>query len=91
MTTKAALLALLAIWGVGDCIPAAAMAADDVAHEQSDSEQSDSSPIKRSFTNRVWVKADSGDLAGRHAHFSVRWHARDEIPAGKPIACRHGT
>jgi hypothetical protein len=57
MTTKTALLALLAAWGVGGaCIPAAAVA-EDIAGEA----MSDSSPAKRSFTNRVWVKEGSGD------------------------------
>ena len=58
MTTKTALVALLAMWGVGSttCIPAFA---DDSATR----EVSDSSPAKRSFTNRVWVKQGAGDEA----------------------------
>ncbi len=60
MTTKTALLALLALWGVGGCLPAPTMAAED----DLSIEQSDSSPMKRSFANRVWVKTDSGDLPG---------------------------
>lgn len=57
MTTKAALLALLALWGVsvGPLPPATA---DEAALEQSEG-----SPLKRSFTNRVWTMAD-GDLPG---------------------------
>lgn len=56
MTTKTALFALLAVWGVGGaCVPSAALA-EDVALEASDA-----APAKRSFTNRVWVKQGAGD------------------------------
>lgn len=60
MISKAALLALLAMWGVGtvcDLAPA-------LAEEASSEDQADHSPAKRSFSNRVWVKADTGDLPG---------------------------
>lgn len=59
MTTKAALFALLALWGVGAC-PALPAFAED---EEPGIEQSDHSPLKRSFTNRVWTRND-GDLPG---------------------------
>lgn len=60
MTTKTALFALLAAWGVGTpvCLPA-------MAEEAPTEEVADSSPAKRSFTNRVWVKEGDGeDLPG---------------------------
>ncbi|MBU1307566.1 MAG: hypothetical protein KKF33_18840 [Alphaproteobacteria bacterium] len=60
MTSKAALFALLAIWGVGACIQAPAFAEDATSSEV----KTDQSPLKRSFTNRVWVQADSSDLPG---------------------------
>jgi hypothetical protein len=61
MTTKAALFALLTLWGVGAACPALPAFAEDgdPAIEEADS----GSPMKRSFTNRVWTKADS-DLPG---------------------------
>lgn len=61
MTTKTALFALLAVWGVGSttCLPAFA---EDAPAEDS---VADSSPAKRSFTNRVWVKqGGENDLPG---------------------------
>jgi hypothetical protein len=61
MTTKAALFALFAIWGVGECLPLPVQAEDDPAVAQADA---DGGPIKRSLANRVWVKEDSGDLPG---------------------------
>lgn len=60
MTSKAALFALLAMWGVGGCIQAPAFAEDATSSEVT----ADQSPLKRSFTNRVWVQADSSDLPG---------------------------
>jgi hypothetical protein len=62
MTTKTALFALLAMWGVTTCAELPAMAEElAVAGAM---EGDDASPLKRSFLNRVWVKADSGDLPG---------------------------
>lgn len=59
MTTKTALFALLAAWGVG-CVELPAM-----AEEASVDAAADQTPLKRSFTNRVWVKEDAGnDLPG---------------------------
>lgn len=52
MTTRTALFALLAMWGVSSCPAVAQDDASDAAEEMS--------PVKRSFTNRVWVK-DGGD------------------------------
>jgi hypothetical protein len=54
MTTKTALFALLAVWGVGVCVDQPAMA-EETATETADDA---ADPIKRSFTNRVWVKED---------------------------------
>ena len=59
MTSKAALFALLAMWGIGTCCDVAPVLAEDTS-----TQDQDRSPIKRSFSNRVWVKADSGDLPG---------------------------
>ena len=58
MTTRTALFALLAMWGVGSaaCLPALA---EDGAPEAVAAD--DSAPAKRSFTNRVWVKQGLGD------------------------------
>ncbi len=58
MTSKAALFALLAMWGVGStaCLPAFA---EDAATEES----SDSKTSKAGLVDRVWTKAD-GDLPG---------------------------
>jgi hypothetical protein len=61
MTTKAALLALFALWGVGECLPLPVQAEDDPAVARPDS---DASPMKRSLANRVWVKEETGDLPG---------------------------
>jgi hypothetical protein len=55
MTSRAALFALLAMWGVGAAVPLAALAEDAPASEAS----ADGSPAKRSFTNRVWVREGS--------------------------------
>ncbi len=62
MTTKTALFALLAMWGVGSCVEMPAMAGELTATEAAEGDAS--SPMKRSFANRVWVKEDSGDLPG---------------------------
>nr|AIA14503.1 hypothetical protein [uncultured bacterium] len=56
MTSKTALFALLAMWGVGSCLDAPA-----IAEDASTETMADQTPLKRSFTNRVWVKADSND------------------------------
>lgn len=56
MTTRTALFALLAVWGVG------AAACPPVAAEESHaSEAVETSPLKRSFTNRVWTLDGTGD------------------------------
>lgn len=60
MTTRTALFALLAMWGVGTGICVPALAQEDAAEESAD-ESADMSPIKRSFTNRVWVQDGTGD------------------------------
>lgn len=59
MTTKAALFALLALWGVGTT---AALPA--YAEETANDAQAEAQPLKRTLTNRVWVKQDTGDLPG---------------------------
>ena len=61
MTSKAALLALLTLWGVGTAVPHQAWA-DEVTSEQSADSDDDSS---NDLTNRVWVKAgDNAALPG---------------------------
>jgi hypothetical protein len=60
MTTKTALFALLAMWGVGSaCLPS--MAEELIAAEAAATNEV---PIKRSFANRVWVKEDPDGLPG---------------------------
>jgi len=62
VTTKTALFALLAVWGVSPCIDVPAMA-EETTTDASDAPAE--TPLKRSFTNRVWVKEDGGsDLPG---------------------------
>jgi hypothetical protein len=61
MTSKAALFALLALWGIGGSAALPAVA-QEIAAETAEDSADDPSPIKRTLTNRVWVKADSGDL-----------------------------
>lgn len=63
MTSKAALFALLAMWGVGPCISASALAEEAPGAEGAIAEPMDQSPLKRSFTNRVWVR-ESDDRPG---------------------------
>jgi len=61
MTSKAAILALLTLWGVGSTVPFPAWADDTVKP----SESSDADGEGRDLTNRVWVKAgDNAALPG---------------------------
>lgn len=55
MTSKAALLALLAVWGVGTACDVAPVLAEEATAG------GDRSPLTRSISNRVWVKSDSDD------------------------------
>jgi hypothetical protein len=64
MTSKAALFALLAMWGVGTCLDVPAIAQETSPDETSSEAQADHSPAKRSLANRVWVKTETGDLPG---------------------------
>ncbi|HQZ14100.1 MAG TPA: hypothetical protein PK286_14555 [Devosia sp.] len=66
MTTRTALFALLAMWGVGTLIDLPAIAEDKVAGAQADddADDDDASPTKRSLINRVWVKEDEAGLPG---------------------------
>lgn len=64
MTSKAAILALLTLWGVGAVMPAPAWADETPASETSaaDNADGDTGP---DLTNRVWVKAgDDANLPG---------------------------
>lgn len=58
MTSKAALFALLALWGVGsvNCLPA-------YAEETATEAPTDAKTAKSGLVDRVWTKAD-GDLPG---------------------------
>lgn len=61
MTTKTALFALLAMWGVTSSLGTPALAEEAASAEA----MADQTPLKRSFTNRIWVQADEGnDLPG---------------------------
>jgi hypothetical protein len=61
MTSKAAILALLTLWGVGIATPFPAWA-DDTSSEQSADSDDDAGP---DLTNKVWVKAgDDAALPG---------------------------
>lgn len=60
MTTKTALFALLAIWGVGGCIGAPALA----NAAESATEALEASPARRALTDRVWVKTGEDELPG---------------------------
>jgi len=64
MTSKAALFALFAMWGVGlgTALP---VRAEDMAKEDPATEADKPSSMASSdFTNRVWIKTDTGDLPG---------------------------
>jgi hypothetical protein len=52
------------MWGVGACLDLPAIAEDNVASDGQD-QTDEVSPIKRSFTNRVWVRQEGEtDLPG---------------------------
>jgi len=55
MTTKTALFALLAAWGVGTgaCVPALG---EESPAEETAAKADELAPAKRSFTNRVWTQ-----------------------------------
>jgi len=60
MTSKAALFALFAMWGVGTCtLPA--MAEDEVPSSDREEEVTGS---ETAFTDKVWVRAESDGLPG---------------------------
>jgi hypothetical protein len=58
MTTKAAILALLTLWGVGTVACPPAFAEETAAESSAGSEDSDD------LTDRVWVKAGGSELPG---------------------------
>jgi hypothetical protein len=62
MTTKAALFALLALWGVGSSLPA--RAEDVTADDPAKTAQTEPSSAESGLTNRVWTKSETGDLPG---------------------------
>ncbi|SFZ82780.1 hypothetical protein SAMN02983003_1272 [Devosia enhydra] len=64
MTTKAALLALLALWGVGSLValPAA-------AQETSGEEAAEDESAERLLTNRVWSRVEDDGLPGKKVIF----------------------
>lgn len=57
MTSKAALLALLTVWGVGSVACPPALAEDNPAETQADDADDDVD-----LTNRVWVRSEEGQL-----------------------------
>lgn len=64
MTSRTALFALLAIWGVGlgGALP---VRAEDMASEDSAKEaKSETGAPAAGLTNRVWIKSESGDQPG---------------------------
>ena len=64
MTSKAAILALLTLWGVGAAVPAPVWA-DDTTSSESQSDSDDDMSAEGDLTNRVWVKAgDEAALPG---------------------------
>ena len=61
MTSKAALLTLLTLWGVGAAVPHQAWADETASEQASDAKDEPASDL----TNRVWVKAgDDAALPG---------------------------
>ncbi len=60
MTSKAALLALLTVWGVGAAVPHQAWA-DETTTSEHATEDEDAPLPPGDLTNRIWVKA--GDAA----------------------------
>jgi hypothetical protein len=63
MTTKTALFALLAVWGVGTGAGLPAFA-DESASDESASASPAQGPHRPGFTDRVWSRVDDGDLPG---------------------------
>lgn len=61
MTTKTALFALLAMWGVGTLSVVPTFAEDAVAPSESDTADD---VAENGFTNRVWTKEESAELPG---------------------------
>jgi hypothetical protein len=62
LTSKAALLALLTLWGVGDTVAAPAWADDNTTSEsQTDTDDDDAGD---DLTDRVWVKSGEKELPG---------------------------
>jgi hypothetical protein len=63
MTSKTALFALLAVWGVGlsGAMPALA---DEAKLDGASTETAASAEALASLTTRAWIKTDSGDLPG---------------------------
>src|SRR5690349_19364261 len=60
MTSKAALFALLAMWGVGTASTLPSFAEDSVSEDTA----SEAKVSKPGFTDRVWVKSDAEGLPG---------------------------
>ena len=60
MTSKAAILTLLTLWGVGTAVPHQAWAEESTSSEQSSDGKDDEGS---GLTNKVWIKAGD-DAAG---------------------------
>ena len=63
MTSKAALFALLAVWGVG-LTGALPVRAEDTAEGPAAEVSRDPGAVPSGFTNRVWARTDAGDMPG---------------------------
>jgi len=63
MTSKAALFALLAVWGVGSACALPVFAQDAPAAEQDADSDADALAAPEGFTDRVWVRQGT-DLPG---------------------------
>lgn len=55
MDTKAAILALMSVWGVGTCATLPAIAQDDTTEDATDEAGERENPL----LNKVWVRADA--------------------------------
>ena len=63
MTSRTALFALLAMWGVGFGGATLPARADDAPTDSAAEAKAESSLPAAEFTNRVWVRSDAGDLS----------------------------
>ena len=88
MTSKAAILALLTLWGVGAGLPYPALAEEAASSSAPSGREDEDRP---DLTNRVWVKTGGpqpiSPASSRYSSPMARWC---RIRAGKPTASRPG-